>query len=292
MPVAEKHSTSLILSMAAWAARSLPDWAKRSIYRVGPLARLVRGELNRAAPVGLSTVTVAAGELAGLHILLDMQTEKDYWLGTYEPELQAALRELVRPGMVAYDVGANIGYISLMLSRLVGESGQVFAFEALPDNVGRLRTNLDLNSVGGRVTVIPGAVVDQAGTVSFLVGPSGGMGKASGSAGRQDVAYSQTIDVVGLSLDEFVYGQGNPPPQLIKIDIEGGEVLALPGMARLLNDFHPLILMELHGPQAARVAWKLLQSAGYRICQMKPGYPSVTSLDELDWKAYLVAFPR
>jgi FkbM family methyltransferase len=189
-----------------------------------------------------------------------------------------------------YDVGANIGYISLMLARLVGESGQVFAFEALPDNVGRLRTNLDLNSVGRRVTVIPGAVVDQAGTVSFLVGPSSGMGKASGSAGRQDVAYSREIDVDGLSLDGFVYEQGNPLPQLIKIDIEGGEVLALPGMRRVLDESHPQILMELHGPEAAHTAWAVLQTAGYRICRMQAGFPPVTSLNDLDWKAYLVAF--
>jgi len=288
----QKKPSGWILALAAWAARSLPGWAKRAIYKIRPLARLVRGELNRAAPVGLSIVTVAAGELSGIKLSLDMQTEKDYWLGTYEPELQAALHELVQPGMAAYDVGANIGYISLMLAKLTGEQGQVFAFEALPDNVRRLRNNLDLNSVGERVTVVPGAVVDKAGTVSFLVGPSGGMGKAAGSAGRQDVAYSQTIDVVGLSLDEFIYQQGNLPPQLVKIDIEGGEVLALPGMRRMLNEFHPFILMELHGPQAALAAWEILHAADYRICQMQPGFPLVSSLDDLDWKAYLVALPK
>jgi FkbM family methyltransferase len=279
-----------LLSLAAWSARVLPDWAKRLIYRIGPLARLVRGELNRAAPVGLSTVTVAAGELAGMQCLLDLQTEKDYWLGTYEPELQAALRELVQTGSIAYDVGANIGYISLMLARRVGPDGRVFAFEALLDNVNRLRENLALNGMAQRVTVVPGAVVDRAGAVSFLVGPSGGMGKAEGSAGRQDVEYNQAISVTGLSLDEFVFQQGNPPPQLIKIDIEGGEVLALPGMARLLKEFHPLILMELHGPEAAQAAWTVLQAAGYRICRMQPGFPVVTSLDKLDWKSYLAAF--
>lgn len=278
------------LTLAAWSARILPDWAKRSIYRIRPLARLVRSELNRAAPVGLSTVTVAAGELEGMQILLDMHTEKDYWLGTYEPELQAALRELIEPGRVVYDVGANIGYISLMLARRVGPDGKVFAFEALPENVTRLSDNLALNGMEARVAVVPCAVVDRAGAVSFMVGPSGGMGKAAGSAGRQDVQYNQAIRVDGLSLDEFVFQQGNPPPELIKIDIEGGEVLALPGMRRVLDEFHPLILMELHGPEAARTAWMVLQNAGYRICQMQPGFPTVLSLEGLNWKAYLAAF--
>jgi FkbM family methyltransferase len=279
-----------LLSLAAWAARILPDWAKRSIYRIGPLARLVRGELNRAAPTGLNPVTIAAGELAGMRLSLDLQTEKDYWLGTYETELQAALRELVQPKSVAYDVGANIGYISLMLARRVGPQGRVFAFEALPENVARLRENLALNAMEPQVTVVPGAVVDRAGTVSFLVAPSGGMGKAEGSAGRHDVKYNQAIDVTGLSLDEFVFKKGNLPPRLIKIDIEGGEVLALPGMRRVLEEIHPMILMELHGPEAAEVAWSVLRAANYRICRMQVGFPMVTELDELDWKAYLVGF--
>jgi len=278
------------LSLAAWSARVLPDGVKRSIYRIGPLARLVRGELNRAAPVGQSIVTVAAGELEGIRISLDLQTEKDYWLGTYEPELQAALGELIKPGIVTYDVGANIGYISLMFARRSGPNGQVFAFEALPGNLARLRENLALNGMDSRVTIVPGAVVDQAGTVGFLVGPSGGMGKAEGSAGRQDVKYDQAINVTGRSLDEFVYQEGNPPPQVVKIDIEGGEVLALPGMRRMLDEFHPSVLLELHGPEAAEVAWMTLQEAGYRICRMEPGFPPVPSLEALDWKAYLVAF--
>lgn len=286
------RARSGLLSLAAWMARRLPGWAKRLIYRIGPLARLVRSELNRAAPVGMSVIQVAAGAIAGLQVELDLHSEKDYWLGTYEIELQEALTRLVKPGMVAYDVGANIGYISLILASLAGPGGRVFAFEALPDNVRRLRKNLELNQMSDRVSVTPEAVIDRSGKVSFLVGPSGGMGKAEGSAGRQDVAYQQAIQVSGLALDEFVYQQGNPPPQLVKMDIEGGEVLALPGMLRLIREARPLVLLELHGPEAARCAWESLKPAGYRICQMQSGFPEVAAWEALDWKAYLAAFPE
>jgi len=85
------------LNLAAFFARILPNSVKRAIYKFKPLARFIRRGLNRAAPVGLTQVKVAGGDLAGFSILLDMQIDKDYWLGTYEPELQAALRELVRP---------------------------------------------------------------------------------------------------------------------------------------------------------------------------------------------------
>jgi FkbM family methyltransferase len=280
------------LSTAAFAARVLPDSAKRAIYRAGPLARGIRGALNKAAPEGLAQVQVAAGALEGCTLLLDMQTEKDFWLGTYEPELQWALGELVRLGMIAYDVGANIGYITLMLARAVGPSGRVVAFEALPANVERLERNLTLNEMADGVIVVPGAVAAGEGTLNFHVHASGGMGKAEGSAGRADESYQAEITVPSTSLDAFVYEHGGPVPQLVKIDIEGGEVLALPGMRRLLREARPTLLLELHGPDAVRIAWDELAAAGYSIRRMEPGLPTVPSLDGLDWKAYLVGLAR
>jgi FkbM family methyltransferase len=279
-----------ILSVAAFFARILPTSVKKALYGNKPLAGLIRGTLNKAAPSGLDVVNIAAGRLEGMPMLLDMQTEKDFWLGTYEPEMQSALGELIKPGMTVYDVGANVGYVTLMLGRLVGMKGKVFAFEALPDNVERLHRNVELNDYIDRVTIFPGAVGTSAGEVKFLVHSSGGMGKAAGSAGR-DEQYLREIIVPGISLDEFVYTQGNPHPQAVKMDIEGGEVMALPGMRRLLVEAHPLMLMELHGPESARSAWDALTATGYRLCEMKPGYPRVPSLDALDWKAYLVALP-
>jgi len=222
---------------------------------------------------------------------LDLHSEKDYWLGTYEPELQATIVDLVQPGMIAYDVGANIGYLSLTLARAVTPGGKVFAFEALPANQERLRANIALNRLEKVIAVIPRAVADKAVPVRFLVGPSGGTGKTSGSAGRQELQYSDEIEVTGTSLDHFVYEEGNPPPQVIKMDIEGGEVLAIPGMRRLLREARPLILLELHGPEAAQIAWQELTLADYQICRMQAGYPGVLHQEDLDWKAYLVGIP-
>jgi FkbM family methyltransferase len=204
--------------------------------------------------------------------------------------MQSTLGELIQPGMTVYDVGANVGYVTLMLAKLTGAQGKVYAFEALPDNVERLRRNVELNGFGDRVSIFPGAVAAGAGEVKFLVHSSGGMGKAAGSAGR-DEHYQREITVPGISLDEFVFAQGNAPPQAVKMDIEGGEVLALPGMKRVLAEARPLMLMELHGPESARAAWEALTAAGYSLCEMKPGYPRVPSLGALNWKAYLVALP-
>ncbi|MEN8172486.1 MAG: FkbM family methyltransferase [Chloroflexota bacterium] len=281
----------LLLQFAGLMARILPSWVKRAVYDFKPLAGLVRASLNRAVPAGLSAVSVAAGGLKGARLSLDLGAEKDYWLGTYELDLQAAVETWVKPGDVVYDVGANIGYITLLLSRAVGPDGQVFSFEALPTNIERLEKNLGLNAWAAGVTIKHAAVASASSPINFLVGPSGAMGKAEGSAGRSE-GHSESLQVAGIALDDFVYRDHHPAPDLIKMDIEGGEVLALAGMPRLLRDAQPIILIELHGHEAARTAWDTLTAADYSIHQMASGYPPVDTLDDLDWKAYLVALPR
>ena len=279
----------IFLKMAAEAARSLPASWIQAIYRNPRLARLIRGQLNRAAPHGLVQVQVAAGGLEGVSLELDLQTEKDYWLGIYEPDLQRVIKDFIKPGWVVYDVGANIGYISLLLARAVLDSGHIYAFEALPDNFTRLQKNIRLNAFEDRITAVHAAVIDASKPVTFMVGPSNGMGKVVGSAGRQEVVYAQSLTVPGISLDETVYQAGYPVPQAVKMDIEGGEVLALPGMRRVLQEAHPLMLLELHGPESAQVAAQILRATGYRLCSMAPGYPEVNAGAALDWKAYLIA---
>lgn len=281
---------NFLMKMAAWAARALPAPVKRWLYKVPFLARFIRRSLNEAVPEGITEVTIAAGVLEGLCMALDLHTEKDYWLGTYEPDLQAAARQIIKPGMVVYDVGANIGYISLMAARLVENQGKVFSFEALPANIIRLNQNVDLNAMQERVQVVHAAVVDKTDEVSFLAHASGAMGKALGSAGR-DEHYTQTIRVQGIALDDFVYINGNPEPAVIKMDIEGGEGMALAGMPRLLKEARPVLLIELHGEEAARQVWGCLKANGYTLRPMRKGAPAIRSLSELDWKAYVIATP-
>lgn len=275
-------------SFASFVARALPLPIKQALYRFPPLARLIRGSINAAVDEGLSVVEVAAGDLKGYKVLLNLKTEKSRWLGTYEPELQAALREFLRPGSTVYDVGANIGYITLMMAHNVGVDGRVYAIEALPANVERIQQNVALNNLKN-VSVVPAAVIDRAGQVTFYVHDSVGMGKAAGSIGRRDEQYKAEITVTGISLDAFVYEQGHPLPEAVKMDIEGGEVLALPGMMRLLREAHPILFLELHGPESEKIAWETLTRCGYTLRAMQDGYPVIASPEQLGWKAYVIA---
>jgi FkbM family methyltransferase len=268
----------------------IPQDVKLGLYKLGPISTLIRRFLTRISPSGHNVVMVSSGEIRGMKLNLDLGSEKDYWLGTYEVDLQNAVKSNVREGWVVYDIGANVGYISLVLAKAVGEKGQVIAFEALPTNVDRLYENIHLNGLDSRIMVVPGAVTDESGEVKFLVGPSGAMGKVNGSAGRKDL-YHEAIEVSGIALDDFVYKDGNPIPQLIKMDIEGGEVLALKGMTRLISEARPLIFLELHGSEAASVAWEILNSADYTICKMNEEFTLIPSLNDLNWKSYLVGLP-
>jgi len=288
----ENDMSNMLMNTAAWFAKKSPRSLKRFIYSIQPLAHILRWSLNKVAPVGLSEVQIAGGDLVGARMLLDMQAEKDYWLGTYEMELQAAIKKYISTGMVAYDIGANIGYISLLLARATGENGMVYAFDALPANLKRLNDNIKLNSMQKQIKVIANAVIEEQRPVEFLVGPSGGMGKVKGSAGRTEFNYPETIVVEGISLDHFVYVDGNEPPDVIKLDIEGGEILALPGMQTLLSRKRPILLLELHGETATEICWNILSKENYEIHSIHPPYKVISQLGSLDWKSYLLAFPK
>jgi hypothetical protein len=59
-----------------------------------------------------------------------------------------------------------------------------------------------------------------------------------------------------------------------------------------LAEARPLMLMELHGPNSSKLAWEILTAAGYEICWMRPGFPVISSLREMGWKAYIIARPK
>lgn len=278
------------MKLAASAARWLPDPVKRGIYRFKPLAGLIRRALNRSAPQGLAQVTIAAGILEGWQAWLDLRSEKDYWLGTYEPELQQAVRDYVRPGMTIYDVGANIGLVALMFARAAGEKGQVVAIEALPANVKRLEQNSGLNLPHAQVQVVAAAAGSSNAPQTFLVHASTSMGKAVGSAGRDEL-YGQQITVEGVTLDHLAFEAGYPRPDVVKMDIEGGEVMAIPGMTRILNEVRPVMMVEIHGIEAGHAVYDALTAAGYTLHQMSPGYPTLGGRDQHDWKAYIIGLP-
>lgn len=279
---------SFVFRAAALVARVLPSSLRLGLYRLGPITRWLRRTLNRSVLPGIAPVTIAAGDLAGMQLLLDLRVDKDMWLGTYEPFLPPVLRRLIRPGMTAYDLGANIGYVTLLLVKAVGPRGRVVAVEPLPSAVERLRVALELNHVQDQVTLVAKAIGSTNGRQRFLVHPSPGMGRLEISPGRPE-RFQQVVEVDVVSLDHLVFADGFPIPDLIKIDLEGGEGLALEGMKRLLGDTKPRLLIEVHGRVPADEVWERLTSAGYTLHDLEQGERRLNRRADVRPKAHLLA---
>jgi FkbM family methyltransferase len=157
---------------------------------------------------------------------------------------------------VVYDIGANVGYYSLLASELVGDKGRVFAFEPQPRAVAYLRKHLEINHVKN-VTVLECAVSDKVGKARFCRG-------LDSSTGHLDNQGENEVSTV--TLDSLAKEGRIPPPDVMKIDVEGGELSALTGSQTILDNHHPKIFLEMHGEGPdAEVVMNYLKSRGYKL---------------------------
>ena len=161
-----------------------------------------------------------------------------YALGTTEPLIQDAFAEQIKSGDVVWDIGANIGFYSLIAARLAGD-GEVIAFEPLPANLAAIRRNLALNGLSN-VKVLGIALADTEGTADLQIHSELTWAKLDTSA---DTAFQQELAVAGhvtvqlSTIDRQL--EILPPPDVVKIDIEGAEVAALRGASKLLSTHRP-----------------------------------------------------
>jgi FkbM family methyltransferase len=181
-------------------------------------------------------------------------------LGTYEPEQTAQFRRRLRPGHTLFDVGAHVGYYSMLGASLVGSAGRVHAFEPQPRNAGYLRGHLALNRFSN-VTVTETAISDRPGTASFAPGTGSGTGRLSGSGGEE---------VKTTTLDHYTRETG-AEPDVMKIDVEGAEVAVLEGARHLLEARRPVIFLSTHGDAVRQRCLEILARAGYACEPLLPG---------------------
>lgn len=193
---------------------------------------------------------ILAGPLRGARWIAGSHVHS-CWLGTYERPKPARFAAELRPGDVVYDVGANVGYYTLIASRQVGALGTVVACEPVPRNLDYLRAHLHRNGCTN-TAVVAAAVSDAVGTESFAVDEHPAMGHLA-SVGEL-VVDTLTIDALA---------DGHPPPDVIKMDIEGAEYLALSGASRTLAEFRPRIFLATHGAGVQERCVQLLETAGY-----------------------------
>ena len=227
---------------------------------------MLRAFMHKVMPRGHRIwVQIPAGPAAGMYLKVEPYLEQSYMTGNPEPDVQTEIVNHLKPGGCFYDVGAHIGYYSLLAARLVGHAGRVVAFEPDPDNLAALKENL-LRNVLPQVDVIPAAVWKFSGSVAFQrsAAESPEISSRRGAVVETNVESidSGRIEVEAVSLDEIA--RDHRPPTLIKIDVEGGEVEAIQGASNLIAHAKPILLIEVHHQAAATFLETELQQ-NYRI---------------------------
>ena len=205
--------------------------------------------------------TIVRGLGSGYRICVSPAENFAYLVGTAEPHLQKAIRKYVAPGDTVYDVGANMGYVSLSLAKRVGPGGHVIAFEPLPQNVSLLRTNIKNNRLQN-IQVLDVAASDRHGEAVIRVSDNLSMASLIWHKGEPSAV---ELVIRTVAIDDLVQSGELGEPTFVKIDVEGAEGLALQGMFRTLAKALPVLFMECS--EAGRATtWPLLRGLGYR-CQ-------------------------
>jgi FkbM family methyltransferase len=151
---------------------------------------------------------------------------------------------ILKSGQVVYDIGAASGFYAVIAARAVGSTGQVMAFEPMPQSVARLRHNIALNEFAN-VSVLELALGDRVGMAKLVPGIEEDQAGMNRVLAADESAASADVEVT--TIDRLVNEGTVPAPDIIKMDIEGAEIEVLNGAEETLSQRHPVLLIESHG---------------------------------------------
>lgn len=178
-----------------------------------------------------------------------------YLLGKAEEPLQNLLQLWLSPGMTVYDVGANVGFLTVIAARLVGDSGKVYAFEPVSSLANQAEYNANLNEFR-QVAIYRNALGNRDGEAAFQLASDVMTGALVSKQTAESLGSTVAVEV--RKLDTLVEIDKLAPPDLIKIDVEGAEADVLDGGSEVLPEARPLLIIEVHSTSDA-VADRLAQ---------------------------------
>jgi FkbM family methyltransferase len=270
---------SVIPRVLAWVPVT---WRRAIIGRPGNPSRaatFVHDLLNRRPPAA-SQVYSCRGALQGYRMYTDWSRFRGLVYGTWEPDVVGVVVAAVKAGATAIDIGAHIGYYTLLLAKCVGPAGRVISFEPLPVNLALLRQNVQLNGLQ-QVQVQAQAVFSRNEELTITVPDHG---PNSGEASVLPVEGAKQLRVPATTLDSFCSSTAIRP-DFLKMDVEGAEYEVLLGAKETIAQWRPKMLIELHhfdGNLAAHPVPELLASWNYEI----------QWIDRSDMTSHILALPR
>ena len=179
--------------------------------------------------------------------------------GNWEDHIQTEFEKYVKPGDTVIDAGAYIGIHTIKLSRLVGDSGRVYAFEAHPTTFKILKNNIEMNNLKN-VTIYNLGVGDKPGKIEIkgmdgLNNMGGTMWQYSENNNSENTNTTDVITIDSLNL---------PKIDFMKADIEGMEDKLFKGMEKTIMKYRPIILFESH-PYKQQIDFEVLSGFNYKI---------------------------
>jgi FkbM family methyltransferase len=226
--------------LKSWGLRADHEWFGQRPVRV----QLPDGHSFRLASVGQNYLSFQL-----------------FWKGTqyYEPITTLLARELVQAGGTFMDIGANIGFYSLVLSTC-RPGLKVIAFEPNPKNFRLLQQNVSLNGLESQIRCEPLALSDEDGSALLYLSAS----DMSASLESDFQPTGQTVTIRATRLDSYLADQPISGPLVIKVDVEGHETAFFKGAQLTLQSRKPDIISEVTRPQDEQIA-TLLKQSGYRF---------------------------
>lgn len=276
------------------------EWSGHSAHVGDNLAGVVSSYLNSlefsrrgllAQDMPADTVIADLAEFRIFSNLADDAVGKVVRDGNYEPEVSAIFRRVLRPGMGVLDIGANIGYFSLLSATLVGAAGHVFAVEPNGQNAKLLEASRRLNGFD-QITLVHIAAGAETGILALHTSHS--TGTTSGLPDEIGALLAARI-VPSVALDAIV-----PHDQridLIKIDVDGGEYVAMRGCQEIIRRHRPAIISEFSPellPGISGVSGedylRWFGQQGYEVAVIEPD-GSLTPMGQ-DWTRVIGAYRR
>lgn len=203
-------------------------------------------------------------------------------LAAVDPFLLKMAAEQVRPGMTVWDVGANVGLFAFAAAFAARPSGRVLALEADGWLAGLVERSAREAPAGyAPVEVKAAAVSDAVGTVTFCIAERGRAGNhlEAVAGSTQTGGTREVLQVPAVTLDSLLE---RSTPHLVKIDVEGAELLCLRGAERLLGEIRPAVICEVSEENAAGVG-EILHRHGYTLFDAAAAPEARRPLDRPVW---------
>lgn len=203
------------------------------------------------------TLKIQAGPLQGKS--WNISSGIKFIRGQYEPEKTQAIEAMIKPRDVVFDVGAHVGYFTILMSDRVGPHGQVVSFEPRDINLEFLRQHVRINQCSN-VQVMDAVVGNRTGAARL---------ETRVGTGRGHVSSKGNVDVRMVVLDELIQSGSIPVPQFMKIDVEGCEMMVLEGARRLIETHRPRMILATHTPALEQACNDFLTARGYDVQELQ-----------------------